>query len=308
MRYSGYYLTKSHLIVFSVALVLCPGLRLSARSSANYSITPEIQDTGGAQSTAGVYRIDNSIGAIGTLNGGGGNVGKNGYIGQLYDVAGLVVDATPTSVNETQTRQLSAAQLLDDATFIAVPASSVSWQVLSGPISGISGGGLATAGTVFQDTSASVQGTYQNKDGSLNLTVVNVGTDDFGTYANDGIDDSWQVQYFGQDNPNAGPNVDADGTGQTNLFKFIAGLNPVDGSRFLLSISPVNGQPTQKNLIFSPIVSARTYVVQFATVLQSPTSWSDVVNTSQSDNGDERTVTDLNATPAPKFYRVQITK
>jgi len=48
--------------------------------------------------------------------------------------------------------------------------------------------------------------------------------DNFRSYAGDGLLDGWQVQYFGQNNPKAGPSVDATGTGQTNLFKCVAGL------------------------------------------------------------------------------------
>ena len=78
---------------------------------------------------------------------------KSGYIGQLYEVAGLVVNATPvTTVNEGGTLQLSAAQLLDDATTLAVSGSSVAWSVASGPLTSISTTGLATASTVYQNT------------------------------------------------------------------------------------------------------------------------------------------------------------
>ena len=58
--------------------------------------------------------------------------------------------------------------------------------------------------------------------GSLDLTVINLLADNFGSYAGDGIDDDWQVSFFGLDNPNAAPNVDFDGDEQDNLFEFLA--------------------------------------------------------------------------------------
>ena len=77
---------------------------------------------------------------------------------------------------------------------------------------------------------------YAGNTGTLALSVLNVNTDDLPGYLGDGIDDAWQVQYFGLNNPQAAPTVDADGTGQTNFFKHIAGLNPLDpNSRFSLS-------------------------------------------------------------------------
>ena len=96
----------------------------------------------------------------------------------------------------------------------------------------------------------------------------NVKTDDLPGYLGDGIDDVWQVQYFGLNNPQAAPTVDADGTGQTNFLKYIAGLNRLDpNSRFTLTAQPVAGRPGRKNLIFSPRLTDRTYMVKSKTDL-----------------------------------------
>lgn len=109
-------------------------------------------------------------------------------------------------------------------------------------------------------------------------------------------------------NPLADPNVDADGTGQTNLFKFIAGLDPLDpNSRFVLKIAQVSGQPNQKNLIFSPRPVDRAYIVKAKLDLISG-SYAPLSNSSFSDNGQERTVTDFDGNVAQKFYTVEITK
>ena len=116
------------------------------------------------------------------------------------------------------------------------------------------------------------------------------------------------MQYFGQPpNANAGPNADFDGTGQTNLFKYIAGLNPLDGSRFTLTLAPVAGQPAQKNVIFTPRLIDRTYTVTFKTDLNAAT-WTPLPGGIVTDAGQQRTVTDPAATGATKFYHVEITK
>jgi hypothetical protein len=299
-------------ILFLLIFVCVVSLRAASRTSADYSISAEGYDSAGAVLSSANYSVKgSSAGMIATLNSvvSPSITNKSGYVGQLYDVQGLSVTANPASVNETLTTQLSAAPLLDDLTTLAaVDPTTVSWSIASGPIASISSSGVATTSHVYQDTGATASGMYQSNSGQGSFTVVNVGTDDYQSYGGDGIDDSWQVQYFGQPpNPLAGPNADADGTGQTNLFKFIAGLNPVDGSRFALAIQGVNGQPTQKNLIFNPLVSGRTYIVQFTPSLATP-SWQTLTGTSQSDNGSQRTVTDLNATGTTKFYRVQISK
>jgi hypothetical protein len=290
------------------------GAAQAARTSASYSIPTDSADAAGTQVQSASYSIKGS--AVGEFGASSTAVmtsaaysGKGGYVGELYDIVALSLTAPPSnSVNEATTRQVNAAPLADDATTLAnLAAASVTWSTVAGPIS-INTSGLATAGTVYQDTAATVGGTAQGLSGQLALTVLNVTADDFGAYAGDGIDDSWQVQYFGQPpNPLAGPNADADGTGQTNLFKFVAGLNPLDGSRFTLSISSVAGQPLQKQLVFKPVVSGRTYTPQFATTVKNPT-WQTVSGFTQSDNGTTRTVTDPGASPAPRFYNILISK
>jgi hypothetical protein len=131
--------------------------------------------------------------------------------------------------------------------------------------------------------------------------------DNYGSYAGDGLPDSWQNQFFGLNNPNAAPGVDHDGDGQNNLFEHTANTVPTNSaSLFVLRIASVTGQPTQKNLIFSPRWTDRTYTPVFRTNLVSGASWTNLTSISTSDNGSERTVTDLDATGNSKFYRIQI--
>jgi hypothetical protein len=99
--------------------------------------------------------------------------------------------------------------------------------------------------------------------------------------------------------------VDADGTGQRNLFKYLAGLNPLDpSSRFVLNLAPVAGQPTQRNIVFSPLTAGSSFTVQYKNSL-TDLVWQTLTGATQSDNGNTRTVTDPGA-PAARFYRVQV--
>ena len=120
----------------------------------------------------------------------------------------------------------------------------------------------------FQNTPATVQGVIEGNTSALPLSALNVNPDNFGSYAGDGLDDAWQNQYFGLNNPNAAPNVDFDGTGETNLFKYIAGLNPFDStSRFTLTLASVSGLLAQRNLVFMLLAPGRTYTVTYETDL-----------------------------------------
>ena len=114
--------------------------------------------------------------------------------------------------------------------------------------------------------------------------------------------EQWKYQYFGD--INAPDNGDPDGDGQTNLFEFVAGLVPTDGSsHFNFRIERT---ATTTNLIFSPRFSDRSYSVTTRPNLNSGT-WSPLTGATTSDNGNERTVSYPNP-PAPDFYRVEITK
>lgn len=279
------------------------------RTSTNYSIATDTVDNAGRRATSANYTHDGSLGgsAVAATSTAPNAVAKTGYIGQLTEVTGLLVTSGSTTLNENGTLQLGVSQLLDDATTLTLAPSSVAWSVASGPLTGISSGGSATAGPVYQNTPATARADLGGFIGTLNLTVLDALPDNFGSYAGDGIDDSWQFQYFGLNNPNAAPGVDASGTGQNNLFKFVAGLNPLDPTdRFRVAATPIVGQPGQKLLTFSPVVAGRTYSIRAAPDLTSG-SWSTLSGSVQI-NGAEGTFTDLNATGPRKFYEVQITR
>ena len=298
-------------IRIAISLIACAATATAApRTSANYSIAADAADAGGRLVTSTNYANHGSASSVAGISAVAATIQtvKHGYIGQLYDVTGLVVNATAPDVNEGATLQLAAWQLLDDATFLATDPSAVTWGIVSGPITSISATGLLTAGLAYQNTPANVQGTLGSYTGSLNLTVLDSIADNFGTYAGDGIGDAWQVQYFGQDNPLAAPGLDPDGDGGTNAFEFTAGLIPTDpASVFRLRLEAVPGQPTRKNIIFNPRLDGRTYTVKARPALESG-SWQPLSTFSQSDNGAERTVTDLNGTGGKKFYRVEISR
>ncbi len=302
----------------AVAALLLPGAaHASTRTSADYSIVTETFDEGGRRTTSSNYTIDGSITPIAGIStvASPAEILKSGYAAQLYDITGLAVAAAtaPAIMPGGGTLQLGAFDTLDDATFLAVPSTSVAWSVTSGPISSISASGLATAQAVTGSVTAVVRAAYHNFVAPLSITVADLTRDSFGLYANDGIDDAWQVQYFGwgpgnNGNPLGAASADADGTGQTNLFKYIAGLDPLNpDSRFALAIQPPAGSTGQQNLIFAPIVAGTSYSVQFSPTL-NPANWQPLTGMTQSDSGGVRTVTDPNASGGLKFYRVQVSK
>jgi beta-glucanase (GH16 family) len=158
--------------------------------------------------------------------------------------------------------------------------------------------GLASGTTYYYVVSA-VAGVC---DEGTNSAEVSATTTVTGAFA------AWQTQYFGSTtNPLAAANVDADGTGQNNQFKYVAGLDPTNPSSiFVLTIASVTNQPSQMNLIFNPMVGGRTYAPQFSTDMVSGV-WTQLVGyAGPVTNGSQATITDMNAVPSNEFYRIDI--
>lgn len=120
----------------------------------------------------------------------------------------------------------------------------------------------------------------------------------------------WQIQYFGSTtNPLAAANIDADGTGQNNQFKYAAGLNPTNpASVFVLTIATDTNSASWQDLTFDPWATGRTYTVQFSTDLVND-AWSPLTTYAGpvTDNVNQITITDTNAVLPQEFYRIEIT-
>jgi len=127
----------------------------------------------------------------------------------------------------------------------------------------------------------------------------------------DGIPDLWRQQYFGGDgrttNGQSCAACDPTHTGQSNLFKYVAGLDPTNSvSVFWLEITPVAGEPDQKLLVFGPVAPGRTYTPWYNTDLTGGL-WLPLVGYAGPVlQGDQATVTDLHATESNKFYHINI--
>jgi hypothetical protein len=262
-------------------------------------------DGGGGRSSAGTYVNDGSIAGIGGIStvASPPETSKAGYIGQLIEVVSLTATGTPYSVNEGNTSQLSGSATLDDSSVTALAGSDIAWGFVTYPFLSVSSGGLLTAlANVYANPVGTVNGSYLGSTGTASVQVL-------GPYANSGIADSWLVQYFGTPpNPNAAPTVDADGTGQNNLFKYVAGLDPTNpASVFVLNISPVPAQPGQKALTWTPLATGRTYTTEYRTNMVTGIYTNLTSYTGPTTNGTQVAVTDTNATQVSKFYRIRIT-
>ncbi len=279
-----------------------------ARGNGDYAVAPQTIDGGGGRSTSANYTVDAGIGSLAGPVAAVASTGvaRHGYVGQLSDPVGFALSAAPLTVDEEDTRQLHAAVVNDDDTQTLLDGTEVAWSVVEGPIDSVDATGLATAAAVYEDTPAVVRGQWGAEDETLALTVLDVLPDNYGLYAADGIYDQWQITYYGLDNPDAAPGFNPFGTGD-NLFKFIANLDPTNpDARFHFAIQGVPGEPDQRDLIFSPLAAGRVYTLLARTDL-TVGEWVELDSAGEPViEGDQATVTDLDAADAVKFYQVRI--
>lgn len=131
----------------------------------------------------------------------------------------------------------------------------------------------------------------------INVRVVSFASDSFPTIS-DGIPDSWMQTYFGDADPDAGPNrsavADYDGDGKTNLQEFISGTSPTDGNSVLkiTSVSPTTLQWNAR--------AYELYEVQSSTNLSA---WTRLIN--QQPVAGVGLISLSPDASARKFYRVQ---
>ncbi|MEI6605472.1 MAG: hypothetical protein WCP35_09190 [Verrucomicrobiota bacterium] len=232
-----------------------------AATSANYSLEPTVVDNGGLSTSSTNYRANSSAAAGGAM-GSSLYSDRTGFAGQLGDAVAtsIVITAPLLEVGEGGTCQLGVSLVYDDQTTSELPPESITWSVVSGPISTISSVGLITGGPVYQNSPARVSAVFQGFSTTQEVTVTNIEGDNFGSFANDGIPDVWQVQYFGAPpKATAAPTADPDGDGFNNLQAFAFGMNPMQGNPSpvtwigTMQVNP--GAPTQlvtnKNGVFT---------------------------------------------------------
>ena len=264
-------------------------------------------DGGGGASGAGATVNDGCIGGCVGVSAAGATAARHGYAGQLAEPASLALKGSPGTLGEGAASQLSGAAVLDDDTLTALAGSDIVWGVCAYPLASLDPAGLATASLVYSNTAAEVRGTYLGVPGMATLQVLDTLADNYGSYAGDGLPDWWQSAYFGVDNSEAAAAADPDHDGQDNRHEWTALTVPTNVlSQFRLDIESVSGEAGRKLLIFSPRREERVYTPQYRDDLADGLPWAPLTTVTTEDAGEERRVTDTNATSSAKFYRIQI--
>jgi hypothetical protein len=280
---------------------------LSAASGAE--IAHRIIDAAGGRANGGLrYQNYATLGGISGHPAPEGYQARNGYLAELYEPVTFTLVTPRTLLDEREVIQLTATLGLDDGSLLRLQTAEITWHISGSPLM-IGPTGLLNVGNVFQDTTVQLTATYAAFAKALSLHIRNSGIDDFGLYAGDGIDDTWQIRHYGLNNPAGIATADPSGTGQNNLFKFLAGLDPLDpAARFVLKIRPggdgSSGGPTHPGsyaLDFGPCRSGHSYSIYTS---ENLTEWS-LLHQQIATESDYLTLGDTSPAASKKFYRVE---
>ena len=233
-------LTTSLVLGCVGAMLLCPlGGDAATRASALYSTAHESTNPSGSLMTSAAYSIQASLGGLGSVTQSATTTFiKPDFVGQIFEISEIQVTSFPNPIDEAGTGQVSAVAILDDASILELESERMAWSVTEGPIATITPSGFFLTTTVFTDSPATIEGEYANQSAETDFVVANVGNDDLGLYAGDGLSDDWQTLFFGTltgnetEHPTSPSGSwqalsDPDLDGRTNLFEYALGLNPI---------------------------------------------------------------------------------
>jgi hypothetical protein len=136
----------------------------------------------------------------------------------------------------------------------------------------------------------------------------------------------WQAHYWsgGPGNPNAAPNLDADGDGLSNTNEFLTGFNPTNGAAYPHIISIVKAMPNDLVIMYlgasgdntwSPGIVSRTNVLEYSPGTPSGSFSNNWVSTSQtnilsggSGTGQITSFIETNAAASgtSRYYRIRV--
>ncbi len=280
----------------------------------NVTIVSTINSGGSVQSAGGV-QITGFIGEPGTVSSAGDVVARQGGNSMIYYATGFSVTADSLTINEqgapdtNSTRtQLRGNVVYEDATLGAVDGVQVAWTApaINSSLVSLSDFGIASAGTVYQNTPASFTGSYGGINATSSLTVLNVLPDNYSAWADDTFNDAWEIAQgmSGAVNPNALNN------GVPNWELYAMGFNPSQPAPSVLASGVTTNGYLAVSYTRNPYAAGYTFTPQesgnlsfgFATMI-NPVS---VTNTS----GGVETVVTRGSVPISatkrQFLRVRI--
>lgn len=229
--------TRPIILFLSAAILLPGGLHAAGRASADGHVRmlADYVGAGGrplqSASASPVITAQTGIESFGAAR--ADNVAestsRDQFTGTLADPTAFAVVASSTTVSEGGTVTLSGSVTYDDDSSAVIPGAWIGWGTPTGPLSPVQlsfPSASTQAGNVLANTAGNVTGTFMAGalSDSETINVLNSGSDNYGAYAGDGIDDAWESGY-GVTMP-FDPAGDSDHDGMGLLLEAFLNLNP----------------------------------------------------------------------------------
>lgn len=101
----------------SLALVLlgcvlrgAPDALAQSRTSAAYTIVPEVISSAGGTATSASYRQSSTVGGVTGVSQGASDTARQGFAAQLYEITALEITAAQSTLNETASLALQGSR------------------------------------------------------------------------------------------------------------------------------------------------------------------------------------------------------
>jgi len=152
---------------------------------------------------------------------------------------------------------------------IIIPNSDVTYTPSSSWISSTGAPGIFAASNVYQEETVNLQGTWGNYSHSAPIVIQNHLSDNFGTYAGDGLGDDWQVQHYGVDNADAAPTAQPRGAKRPNFLSYFAQLPPTETTEILQVVPSTSLLQYQYRRLKSTISPQLTALIEVSNDLEN---------------------------------------
>ena len=149
---------------------------------------------------------------------------------------------------------------------------------------------------VFQSFGANLAANDFN--GSRDLFIVRLGT---GDSDGDGMDDDWEIAYFGDLSHDG--TADTDGDGMTDLQEFLAGTNPTGNTSVLQCLGVASSQGITS--VYWSAVPGRSYRVEYKDDLNAA-AWTALVSQATATSGTGSVIDSSAGLTRHHFYRVAL--
>ncbi len=164
---------------------------------------------------------------------------KSGLAGQLDAGQSLLVDGLADQINEDQSLSVRVLEMLSDGSMTAIAPTSVN------TAAALRDDGVIRFPTLAYDSTVSYHFEWNGLTSDRVIHISNTDFDNYGSLAQDGLGDSWQLNHTAAGVGGWSASADPDHDGLNNRMEFVFGTDPADSAS---GPSPLHIDATDRRL------------------------------------------------------------